>query len=151
MIVAKLSHSERYESLHPLFPALFKYVKENDLLNVPLGRITIQGDDLFINNVAPTCVDPDDVASQKLELHRDYIDVHILLEGEETIGWKDINDIKSYCQEYKKEGDCALTEEKSEIYVNIKPGEFVAVWPEDAHAPALSKGKIRKLIAKIKL
>ena len=40
--------------------------------------------------------------------HRDYIDVHILLEGTETIGWKAIEDLKDEVKPYEANGDCAL-------------------------------------------
>ena len=76
MIVSRLENSSRIESLHPLFKQLFDYVKTHDLLNAPLGRIELDGDNLFINNVNPECVPAD---KQVLEMHRDYIDVHILL------------------------------------------------------------------------
>lgn len=89
MVLSNLQHSDRVESLHPLFKTVFDYVKSHDLLNTPCGRIELQGDDLFINNVNPECVPAD---KQVLEVHHQYIDIHILLEGEETIGWKAIED-----------------------------------------------------------
>ncbi|BEG99491.1 YhcH/YjgK/YiaL family protein [Bacteroides sedimenti] len=148
MIVSNLQNSKRIESLHPLFPQLFAYVKSHDLLHAELGRIEIDGDNLFINNVNPECVASD---KQVLELHHDYIDVHILLEGKETIGWKATEDLSEEVKSYQKEGDCALYSDKPTTYVNIKPEEFVIVYPEDAHAPVIGEGKIRKLIAKVKL
>ena len=148
MIVTNLQNSERIESLHPAFKTLFDFVKNNDLLNMPLGKIELDGDNLFINNINPTCVDKE---SQVLEMHREYIDVHVLLEGEETIGWKAIEDIKNHTQEYEQEGDCALSDDKPTTFVNLKPGEVCIVWPEDPHAPVIGNGKIRKLIGKVKL
>ena len=56
MIISSLQHSERIESLHPLFKMAFDYIKSHDLLNTPCGRIELQGDDLFINNVNPECI-----------------------------------------------------------------------------------------------
>ena len=105
MIVSNLQNSERIESLHPLFKQLFDYVKTHDLLHTECGRIELAGDDLFINNVNPTCVSASD---QVLEVHRDYIDVHILLEGKERIGWKALENVTDLKQDYQKVGDCAL-------------------------------------------
>ena len=85
MIVTNLNNTERIESLHPLFKKLFDYVKTHDILNTPCGRIDIDGDNLYINNVNPECIPAE---KQVLEVHRDYIDVQILLQGKETIGWK---------------------------------------------------------------
>ena len=102
MIVSNLQNSQRIEGLHPLFKSLFDYVKTHDLLHADLGRIEVDGDHLFINNVNPECVTSD---QQVLELHHDYIDVHILLEGEEMIGWKALEDLQNETKAYSKEED----------------------------------------------
>lgn len=148
MIVSNLQNSQRIEKLHPLFGLLFDYVKTHDLLHAELGRIEIDGDNLFINNVFPECVERE---KQVLELHRDYIDVHILLEGKETIGWKAIEDLTSEVKPYEKDGDCALYSDVPTTFVDLLPGQFAIVYPEDPHAPVIGQGKIRKLIAKVKL
>ncbi|HJF08944.1 YhcH/YjgK/YiaL family protein [Phocaeicola coprocola] len=148
MIVSNLQNSERIESLHPLFKQLFDYVKTHDLLHTECGRIELAGDDLFINNVNPTCVSASD---QVLEVHRDYIDVHILLEGKERIGWKALEDVTDLKQAYQKEGDCALYSDTPTSFVDLLPGQFLIVFPEDPHAPVIGEGKIRKLIGKVKL
>ena len=148
MIVSNLQNSHRIEGLHPLFKTLFDYVKTHDLLHEELGRIEIDGDNLFINNVNPSCLERE---KQLLELHHDYIDVHILLEGSETIGWKALEDLTTETKPYEKEGDCALYSDTPTIWIDLKPGQFAIVFPEDPHAPVIGEGKIRKLIAKVKL
>lgn len=148
MIVSNLQNSERIESLHPLFKQLFDYVKTHDLLHTECGRIELEGDDLFINNVNPICVSASD---QVLEVHRNYIDVHILLEGKERIGWKALEDVTDLKQAYQKEGDCALYSDTPTSFVDLLPGQFLIVFPEDPHAPVIGGGKIRKLIGKVKI
>lgn len=69
MVLSELKYSERIEKLHPLFKKAFDYVKTHDLLNTPCGRIEVDGDDLFINNVNPECVTSE---QQVLEVHRQY-------------------------------------------------------------------------------
>lgn len=148
MIVSNLKNSERIEGLHPLFKTLFDYVKTHDLLHTELGRIELDGDDLFINNVNPECLSSD---KQVLEVHHDYIDVHILLDGVETIGWKALEDVEHEVKPYEKEGDCALYSDSPTIFATLCPGQFMIVYPEDPHAPIIGNGKIRKLIAKVRL
>lgn len=147
MIVSNLQNTERIESLHPLFKKLFDYVKSHDILNMECGRIDIDGDNLYINNVNPTCIPAE---KQVLEVHRDYIDVQILLEGKETIGWKALEDAKEETKAYDKEGDCALYSDKPTAWLHLEPGQFAIFFPEDAHAPVIGEGKIRKMIAKVK-
>lgn len=148
MIVANLQNSNRIEGLHPLFKPLFDYVKTHDLLHTELGRIEVDGDDVFIMNINPECVAAD---KQVLEAHRTYIDVHILLEGSETIGWMALEDVSHEVKTYDNEGDCALYKDTPTSWIDLQPGQFMIVYPEDAHAPVVGCGKIRKLIAKVKL
>lgn len=148
MIVSNLQNSSRIESLHPLFKTLFDYIKAHDLLHTELGRIEVDGDNLFINNVNPECVSAE---KQVLEVHHTYIDVHILLEGKESIGWKALEDVTLETKPYDAEGDCALYADRPTTFVDLLPGQFVIVYPEDPHAPVIGCGKIRKLVAKVKL
>ena len=46
MIVSTLKHSDRIESLHPLFKKVFDYVKSHDLLHTPMGKIVLHADAL---------------------------------------------------------------------------------------------------------
>ena len=148
MILSDLKYSERIEMLHPLFKRAFDYVKTHDLLHTPCGRIELEGDDLFINNVNPECVAID---QQVLEVHREYIDIHILLEGEEIIGWKPLRDAKDERKEYSESDDCALYGDKCFTPIKLFPDQFAIVWPEDAHAPLIGEGTIRKLIVKVRI
>lgn len=127
---------------------LFDYVKSHDLLHEELGTIRLDGDNLIVNNIYPECI-PE--GKRLLELHHDYIDVHILLEGKETIGWKALEELKVERQAYDKKSDCALYGDVPTTFINLLPGQFVIVYPEDPHAPAIGKGWIRKLIAKVKV
>ena len=133
MILSSLNYAGRVKTLHPLFGKLFEYVATHNLLDSELGKIVIDGERLFINNINPECVSEH---SQKLEVHREYIDVHILLKG---------------IQAYDSESDCALYQDLPTTYVDLLPGQFAIVYPEDAHAPLIGNGRIRKLVAKVKI
>lgn len=148
MIVSSLRNSSRIESLNPQFKTLFDYVKTHDLLHAELGRIDIDGDNLFILNINQKCVSQD---GQMLEIHRIYIDVHILLKGTERIGWKTIEDVNQEVKPYDKESDCALYSDSSTTWVDLLPGQFVIVYPEDPHAPIIGSGIVRKLIVKVRV
>lgn len=148
MILSTLQDCGRFEVLHPLFKKAFDYVKSHNLLDAPLGRIEVEGDALFINNSNPECVK---VEKQVLEVHRKYIDIHVLLEGEETVGWKPLSDCRNETKPYNEDEDCALYDEQAATYFKMQPGQILIVWPEDAHAPVIGEGKIRKLIIKVKI
>ena len=147
MILAHLNDSDRYASLHPLFKQLFDYVKAHDFTHVPAERIVLDGDRLFINVADVTLKSPEE---QVLEVHRRYIDVHFPLSREEIMGWSSLSVLaKESMQPFNEEDDFAVYAERAQSYLTIHPDEFAIVWPEDAHAPIIGQGALRKLIAKV--
>ncbi len=148
MIIANISDSKRYEAMHPLIKVLFDYLAANDLTNAPTGRITVQGDDLFINVNESTLVPRE---QQKLEVHRKYLDVHIPLSCAEEFGWRHLSTLGQSDAPFDADNDFALYTAPSHKWFTLSPGEFCIVYPEDAHAPIVGQGQIRKLVAKIKL
>ena len=88
---------------------------------------------------------------QVLEVHRQYIDIHIPLDGVEVIGWKPLEDCTNLTKPYDEAADCELYTEPATSYINLQPGQFMIVWPEDPHAPIIGEGKLRKLCVKVKL
>lgn len=148
MQIGNLTDAPRIYLLHPLFKELFEFVINHDFDKLEKGKIQVNGDDLFIMNLE---IDGANAETQPLEMHRQYIDVHIVLDGNEQIGWKSTDKIEHYTSDFNAENDCALSDDKPSFYVKLNKGEFAIMFPEDAHAPAISDGKIRKLIGKVKL
>ncbi len=148
MILAKLTDSPRYEGMHPLFRQAFEYIRATDFSAVPTGRIELDGDRLFINVCETELLAPE---SQKLEVHRRYIDIHVPLAQTETIGWKHISDLGESEAPFDEKGDFALYADTDVVHIPVQPGEFLVVYPEDAHAPLIGQGHQRKLIVKVLL
>lgn len=148
MIIAKLTDYKDYENLHPLFKPLFEYLTTTDFSNMSPGRITLKGDDLYINLAEPTLVSKEE---QKLEIHRKYIDLHLPLTHAEEFGWRPTSTLNLDDSKFDEEGDFALYAAESHKWFTLCPGEFCIVFPADAHAPIVGEGKTRKLIAKIKV
>ncbi|MCK9201759.1 MAG: YhcH/YjgK/YiaL family protein, partial [Gallionella sp.] len=82
MILSALSQSSRYAALHPLFQRAFDYIRDTDLYALAPGRYPIVGDDLFaIVELVPGKTK----AVARLEAHRRYIDIQLVLEGDEQM------------------------------------------------------------------
>lgn len=147
MIIANISDHPRYEALHPLFKPLFDYVTAHDFSQTPTGRITLKDDDLFINvNESPMIAQ----ANQRLEVHRKYIDIHFPLTCAEGFGWRHLSTLKESDAPFDTDHDFAFYTAPSHKWFTLCPGEFCIVFPEDAHAPIVGNGTIRKLVAKIR-
>ncbi|MBI5437500.1 MAG: YhcH/YjgK/YiaL family protein [Nitrosomonadales bacterium] len=146
MILSTLSQSDLYAALHPLFPRAFEYIRNTDLLALAPGRYPIVGEQLFViaENVAGRTRE-----AAQLECHRKYIDIQLVLEGVDEMGWKALADCTQPVSDYSAEKDIRFFHDAPETWIAVPPGAFCIFFPEDAHAPLVSNGNIRKAIFKI--
>ncbi len=144
MIISPLSQSDRYAALHPLFPRAFEYIRNTDLLALAPGRYPIVGEQLFVivENVAGRTRE-----AAKLECHRKYIDIQLVLEGVDEMGWKALADCMQPVNDYRE--DIQFFHDAPATWITTPPGAFCIFFPEDAHAPLVSNGNIRKAIFKV--
>jgi YhcH/YjgK/YiaL family protein len=146
MILSSLSQSERYTALHPLFQRAFDYIRDTDFFAMAPGRYNIVGDDLIVI-VEQVAAKTKEMA--KLEAHRRYIDIQLVLEGDETMGWKPLADCLNPVSEHSMEKDIRFFHDAPASYVAVPPDHFCIFFPEDAHAPLVGTGTIRKVIFKV--
>jgi biofilm protein TabA len=146
MIFSTLSQAERYASLHPLFPRAFDYIRNTDLRALPPGRHAIVDQDLF---VIVEQVNGRTRAEAKLECHRRYIDIQLVLEGIDEMGWKPLAACHQPISDYNTEKDIQFFHDAPASWIATPSDHFCIFFPEDAHAPLVSTRKIHKVIFKI--
>ncbi|MDQ0290442.1 YhcH/YjgK/YiaL family protein [Oligosphaera ethanolica] len=146
MILDSLSNARYYEHAHPLFAKAFKFLLESPLATLDIGRIDIQGDDVFALVQEP---DGKDIVGAKLEAHRRYIDLQMIVSGDEVMGWAPLSGL-GHDLGFNEEKDCGFWSDKPMAFFPVRPGCFAIFFPEDAHAPNCGKGKSRKIVVKIK-
>lgn len=146
MILSTLSQSARYAALHPLFPCAFEYIRNTDLLSLAPGRYPIVGEQLF---VIVESVSGRAREAAKLECHRRYIDIQMVLDGVDEMGWKGLADCVDPVADYNAEKDIRFFHDTPTTWIATPSGAFCIFFPEDAHAPLVSTGPIRKAIFKI--
>ncbi len=146
MILATLSLSSRYAPLHPLFPRAFEFIHNTDMLTLAPGIHPIVGDELFaiVESLAGRSR-----ADAQLECHRKYIDIQLVLEGTDEMGWKALADCHNPVSDYSVEKDIQFFHDAPATWIATPPGAFCIFFPDDAHAPLVSTGNIRKVIFKI--
>jgi biofilm protein TabA len=146
MIFAALSQSSRYAALHPLLPRAFDYIRSTDLPSLAPGRYPIVGDDLvaIVEQVPGRTRE-----AARLECHRKYIDIQLVLEGIDEMGWKPLADCHNPVGDYSAEKDIQFFHDAPASWVATPPGHFCIFFPEDAHAPLVAAGRIRKVIFKV--
>ncbi len=146
MIFSTLSQSGRYVLMHPLFIRAFEYIRNTDLSSLAPGRHPILGEDLFvIVEQGPGRTRE----AAKLECHRRYIDIQLVLEGIDEMGWKALADCHDPVSDYSAEKDIRFFRDAPAAWVATPPEAFCIFFPEDAHAPLVSNSYVRKVIFKV--
>lgn len=146
MIFDTLANADRYAGLNPLFSAAFAFLRDTDLKALAPGRYPIQGDALIAIVEATTGRSRDDA---KLECHRKYIDIQLVLDGLDEMGWKALGDCREPVADYSTEKDVRFFKDAPASWIATPPGAYCIFFPEDAHAPLVGAGAIRKVILKI--
>ncbi|MBO7381938.1 MAG: YhcH/YjgK/YiaL family protein [Muribaculaceae bacterium] len=87
----------------------------------------------------------------RLEAHRRFIDIHVPLTSEETIGWRPVCDLRNCVAPYDEEADIIFYGDAAQALIPVLPGQFAICFPEDAHAPNIGAGMHRKFCIKISI
>ena len=148
MIIDSFLSLERYFSMHPKFEKVFQFLRQQDLDSLEEGRYEIEG-----NEVYATLTDKlgKKVEDAMLEVHDSYIDIQILLRGQETMGYLDRRFCKEILKPYDEVKDIAFYKEMPEVFFTLEPGNMVIFFPYDAHAPMIGEEAIRKIVVKVKV
>jgi beta-galactosidase beta subunit len=75
--------------------------------------------------------------------------VHIPLDRSEIIGWSPLSALGESEKPFDETADFALYPQLAQVYTNVTPGQCFFAFPEDAHAPVIGFGKLRKAICKV--
>ena len=130
MIIGSLTQTKRFEILHPDFKKVFEYVRSGNWQQVT-GKSR---------------------EAAKLEAHNRFIDIQIPLLQEETFGWEERGRLAMEEEEgYQVQNDILFYQERPALYFTLPVGDFVIFFPEDAHAPCIGNGKMKKMVVKVKL
>lgn len=149
MIFGNIQHLDEYPFLEKGIKECFVYLNENDLMTYEKGSHKIDGDRLFVNIVEYTTT----TAEERFwEAHKSYLDIHVMLRGEEQI---DLNFISNMdIKEYVAEDDFLPMNGKKNGSVILREGDFLICYPGDAHRTAVMVDEpsgLKKAIFKVRI
>ncbi len=148
MILDSIKNAERYYSLNPRFKAAFDFLSECNVNTLTPGKHQIVGDEVFVN-VSELDLKPRYEAL--LEVHDKYTDIQVVVGGigKEEFGWSERKDCKKAKTEFDQEKDVQFYTDEPQTFYTLREGQFTILMPEDAHAPMLGTGHVKKLIFKV--
>ena len=152
MVIDRLENLERYASLHPRFPRAFEYLRGLLASGASDGKHVLAGtevpEEIYVN-LCTVNAEPHDVAVA--ESHEKYIDVQVILSGDELM-FSPV--IASAVTERSTEKDYALYAPAPIADCTrlcVPAGHFAVFFTGERHAPchAVSPSRIRKAIVKV--
>ncbi|MCK9573548.1 MAG: YhcH/YjgK/YiaL family protein [Candidatus Omnitrophica bacterium] len=148
MVIDTLDNYYHYTKLHKLFKPAFEFLKKENLKRYGEGRYEIAGNDVY---ALISRANGRTKAKASLEAHRKYIDIQIVLSGEDLIGYKPLAECKIKKTPYNVKKDCAFFKDKSNFWFRLKGDLFAIFFPHDAHAPLAGSFPVLKAVIKVKV
>lgn len=149
MIFGNISNLAEYDFLSKAIKECFAYAQSHDLKSYDKGSHEIDGERLFVNIVEYTTTTPEE---RFWEAHKNYLDLHLMLDGTEQIDLNFINNME--LKEFVPKDDFLPMDGEKNSSVVLTNGDFLICYPADAHRTAVAVTKpvtIKKAIFKIKI
>ncbi|HNZ64881.1 MAG TPA: YhcH/YjgK/YiaL family protein [Smithella sp.] len=146
MILDILENARRYSILNKGFSKAIEFLLRPDLKKLPVGKYEIDGEHVYAM-VSKDCGRKKEDAL--LETHEKYIDIQLVLEGTDAMGWKPKSLCKKPTGAYDAGEDIQYFADEPDSWVATKRGSFVIFFPEDAHMPLIASGQLHKVVVKI--
>lgn len=129
MIYAKNADALAYRGIHPNLDLALEHITPEFLASLRDNqRVEIKGDLVYCTRFTYETIPQEE---SFFEAHRRYLDIHIMVEGEERV---DMNRPEDLNLTNAQEGnDFYAYQGESWHSTVLKPGEFLVVFPGDAH------------------
>ncbi|EKN65235.1 hypothetical protein BABA_21361 [Neobacillus bataviensis LMG 21833] len=150
MIVNHISQYNSYKGINEKFDKAFEYIQNTNVDHLEPGSYELEGEELFLNVVE---YETKNAEERVWESHKKYIDIQIILEGKEFIGYE-LFDRMTIKEDYNEENDIYFLEGNLQSRVLLQKGDFIICYPQDAHMAGMmvnGQEKVRKAVFKVKL
>ena len=149
MICGNMKITKDYSSINKNFVKAFEFLKNNDLKELTLGKYEIDGEKIFVL-VQEYVTQKEE--EKKWESHEKYIDIQLIVEGQEIMGYAPIGYLEVE-EDLRVEKDLIFYEETSKgSNIKFSNDDFAIFFPEDGHRPGCALGecsKVRKIVVKV--
>ncbi|MFO0901652.1 MAG: YhcH/YjgK/YiaL family protein [Pirellulales bacterium] len=149
MIVDTLNNAATYRGLPERFQRALAYLASQDLAALPLGRIDLEGDSLFVLVQEYDTKRPEE---GRWEAHRRYADIQLVPTGRERIGVGRIEQMQVDAP-YDAQRDVGFFQGAGD-WITLESGRFAIFFPQDVHLPCIAcdaAQRVRKVVAKVEI
>ncbi len=142
MIVANIQNKAEYYGIHPELDKALDCLTPEFLEQAATEKTLLDGENLFVTKFHLETVPEEETF---FEAHRQYLDIQVVTQGQERV-------------EIAHPDTLTLTEHRGDFYgytgtgeqtVVLRPGNFLIVFPGDAHRLKLPVGESRKPFTRV--
>ena len=126
MILDKLTAANAYRGIHPRLDEVLDRLNDGFLSTVGPETMPLEGDALYVTRFTYETLPLEDTF---FEAHRRYLDVHLMVAGQERVELASPEDLTLF----EQRGDFYAYRGEAEQSLVLRPGSFLVVFPEDAH------------------
>lgn len=130
---------------------VINYVKENfeEIKNFENGTYEIDGKNIFMQVME---ADTQSVEERRIESHRKYIDVQVVLKGKEVLGFCVDNSELEIVEEIEERDIIFYKGMNNETFIKAQEGCYNIFFPDDIHRPGVMYDEpmhIKKAVIKV--
>ena len=151
MIYGELKDIKNYKGLNKNLDKAIDFIVDKKYLNANFGKNLIEGNSIYFDY--PEKVMTRENKDIESEYHKKYADIHIVLEGEESIIYSPFEGCVE-TKSYNMEDDYALVKGKTQAELLMNTKNFLILFPEEPHLALLKVGEpkeIKKVIFKVEI
>ena len=147
MILGKNREASAYRGIHPRLDRVLENLNGAFLSSVGARPMEMEGDALYV-----TRFDYETLPAEEtfFEAHRLYLDVHVMLRGQEGVEAAHPEGLRLF----DRKDDFYAYRGEAEQRLILRPGNFLVVFPEDAHRIKMAVGPpeaVSKAVFKIRI
>jgi len=148
MVIDQVTNSHLYYPLHPRIRTAFEYLQQTDLSTLSIGRHEIDGENLYAMLQQYTSKPRE---QGFWEAHRRYMDLQVVIQGTEQIGYANIGQLTQ--AEYDANKDFLPLFGEGD-FLTLQNDNFALLLPQDAHMTGIAIGAptpVKKMVIKISI
>lgn len=148
MIIGNISDILHYKGIHQRLDIAFDHLLDKEYSGLECGKYQIMRDDIFfLVNDYHTSKD----CALFLEAHRKYMDIQLVVDGEEIIEWENFNN-QDVVESYNAEHDYTFYKSTFPTKLKLTKGMFCVFFSSDLHMPgivSLKSSAVKKVVYKV--
>ena len=142
MIYGEIKDLNQYKGISVNLDKAIDYILRGEYKNGTPGKNIIDGDNLYFNY--PNCAKTKELEEGFFEGHKKYIDIHIVISGEENLGYNLRSEV-TVKKEYDPEGDCELFDGTLKNIFHVTEDRFIMFFPDEPHMALLKVGEVKEI------